>query len=149
MVDIKVLTVGTALPPAALASLRALMSSGELHYHPSSNAPADVLTRTEVYYSTNKGLPPSVTDVSVDMPQLKHLQLQSAGADKLFKNEALCKALDGGDGPFTIATASGTHAVSIPQYIVGTLLALYHRLPQQIIVARVSLAARRSSCFGF
>ncbi|GAA6022736.1 hypothetical protein JCM10207_008084 [Rhodosporidiobolus poonsookiae] len=128
-----IVTVGIALPDASLAQLREV--ADEVHYYPKGDAPADVLAKTQVYTCSRFGTPASISDMAKQMPNLVLLQLPSAGADKVVEHTVIKKALANGAN-FSVATASGVHAVSIPQYIVATLLALYLRLPQQILVSQ-------------
>ncbi|KAI5476112.1 hypothetical protein MNV49_000430 [Pseudohyphozyma bogoriensis] len=130
--SLDVLTIGCAIPAQAVDSLRSKIRT--VHFYPDGDAPADVLAETQIYYSGAKG--PAIEDFKKALPNLVHLQLQSAGAEKVIKNAALQKALKAGEGDFTVSTASGLHCISIPQYILGTLLAIYLRLPKQILVAR-------------
>ncbi|TRM60383.1 D-isomer specific 2-hydroxyacid dehydrogenase [Schizophyllum amplum] len=129
-------TLGATCPLSdkSLAQLRALFPT--VHYYPKEDIPLELLAQCDVLYANPGGLPPHVTDIA-QVPRLVHLQLRCAGADKVLQHPALRPLLDQGkEPPFTLATSSGLHTIAIPQYIIGTALALYHRLQQQILFTK-------------
>ncbi|KAI5480117.1 hypothetical protein MNV49_001777 [Pseudohyphozyma bogoriensis] len=131
---ISVVTVGTSLPASSLEKLRTVVPT--VNYYPKGDAPSEILAETQVYLSPRTGTPTHIEDIKAALPKLQHIQMPVAGAEKIVKNVAILKAMANGDAGFTVSTASGVHAVSIPQYIAATILALYLRLPKQILVAR-------------
>ncbi|TXT10604.1 hypothetical protein VHUM_02109 [Vanrija humicola] len=122
------------LPDAALAKLRAVFPT--VHYHPDFTLPAAVRPEVEFIFTTWAGLP---SDVALaDIPKVRHVQLGMAGADKLLSSPAIAEiAKRGGKGP-TVSTASGTHVVSIPQWVVGNVINLFHQMQSMISFARTN-----------
>jgi phosphoglycerate dehydrogenase-like enzyme len=57
------------------------------------------------------------------VPALRWVQLYSAGANQLLQNPLFQRDI-------TFTTASGVHATNIAEYVMTTVLAWYHRLPQ-------------------
>ncbi|KAL1758833.1 D-isomer specific 2-hydroxyacid dehydrogenase [Schizophyllum commune] len=128
------LGVTCVLSDKSLAQVRALFPT--VHYYPKEDIPLDLLAQCDILYANPGGLPPHVTDVK-QVPKLVHLQLRCAGADKALKHPAVLPLLEQGkEPPFTLATSSGLHTIAIPQYIIGTTLAVYHRLQQQILFTK-------------
>ncbi|KAL7420829.1 hypothetical protein Q5752_004782 [Cryptotrichosporon argae] len=121
------------LPEAALANLRAAFST--VHYHPDFTLPSSIRSSVEFIYTSNRGIPHNVSSLS-DLPSLKHIQLASAGADKALASPAVKAYAAAGGHDVTLGNASGTHVISIPNYVVGTVIAIYHQLHTQIIIAR-------------
>jgi phosphoglycerate dehydrogenase-like enzyme len=121
----------TTLPlsPSTLANLRKAIPNVHHYPNPPHSTPQDILPQIDVLFTITNTLP--ALHLS-DFPNLKLLQLASAGADGLLNSGFL----DQGNVP--IATASGTHVLSIPNWVVGSVIALYHQLPAQILHARVS-----------
>ncbi|WVR07904.1 hypothetical protein IAU60_004947 [Kwoniella sp. DSM 27419] len=137
-------TVG--ISPAAQTKLRDTFKG--FHFYPKANSPScaesetfasDELAEIEVFFTTGRGLPPVIKNLD-QMPKLRHIQLGSAGADKALKSEVISqlKGQAGSEakGGITLSTASGTHVLSIPPYVVGMVIALYHQLPRMILKGR-------------
>lgn len=64
--------------------------------------------------------------------------LSVAGAEKVIASPAFKEAVRT-NKKITLCNASGTHVISIPPFVISTVLAIYHRLPAQILIARVGL----------
>ncbi|HUF54213.1 MAG TPA: D-2-hydroxyacid dehydrogenase [Dehalococcoidia bacterium] len=73
---------------------------------------AQILAETQVLV-TNHILPDNISEMT---PKLKWAQLTSAGVDALI-NHSLLR-----DKPVTVTTASGVHATTISEYIMGAML---------------------------
>lgn len=131
--NLQTLVVTPRLSDQALSKLRSLFKT--VHYHPDNNVPSQALSEVDVFFSTNRGIP---VDSFSKTPRLRHIQLVSAGAEKAIASPAFQEAIEHGNERVTLSSSSGIHVVSIPPYIIATTLALYHRLPKQILVARVS-----------
>ncbi|WVQ75735.1 hypothetical protein IAR50_005366 [Cryptococcus sp. DSM 104548] len=107
--------------------------------HPIPFTPAE-LSQIEIFYTSWYGIPQASFD---ELPNLKLVQLCTAGADKALKSTAIQKHVqklrdsreEGGE-EVVLATAAGTHVLSIPNYVVGMVIALLHQFPRQIIGAR-------------
>ncbi|KAL1743995.1 D-isomer specific 2-hydroxyacid dehydrogenase [Schizophyllum fasciatum] len=128
------LGVTCRLSDKSLAQVRALFPT--VHYYPTGDIPLEILAQCDVLYADPVGLPAHVTALA-QAPRLQHLQLRCAGADKALRHAAVRAATDaGGAPPFSLATSSGLHTIAIPQYVLGTALALYHRLPRQIVITK-------------
>ena len=117
-----------------------------VHHFPDSKTPIpkDVLDSTDMYFTTTGGFPASVKSMD-DMPNVKHIQLASAGCGSVYEKPMFKKYLeDGNKNGITLGTASGTHVLSIPNYVVGCVIMLYHQLPAQVNIAKVCLVLRPS-----
>lgn len=124
------------LPDGALAKLRAAFKT--VHYHPDFVLPAAVRRDVEYIFTSWAGLP---SDVALaDIPNVRHVQLGMAGADKLLSSPAIAEIAKRGASAPTVSTASGTHVVSIPQWVVGNVINLFHQMQSMISFARVRVA---------
>ncbi|OWZ28974.1 oxidoreductase [Cryptococcus neoformans AD2-60a] len=88
----------------------------------------------EVWYSNYLGIPKEIE--YEDVPNLKLVQLTSAGANlalncPVLKNEEARKRID-------ISSASGIHAISIPQWIISQTVSLYMHLYLQTFNLRTN-----------
>ncbi|PWN50496.1 hypothetical protein IE53DRAFT_92692 [Violaceomyces palustris] len=128
-------------PPLSEACLARLADLAEvIHCYPGSDdPPKEIFQEVEAIFLRYRELPSYIQDLSRDAPNLKLIQLSSSGADKVIKS--LYKR--GGEDRTTTAekvplcNASGLHVVSIPPYIISTVLMVYHRLDEMLINARV------------
>lgn len=137
---ISTLTVATRIPEAALAKVRAIFETVHYYPDPSKTIPDDVLQSTDIIFTRGRCLPECIVDLERQLPRLRHLQLLSAGSDKFLTSPAIVNYLKQDEGrqlPFTIGNASGVHAVSIAQYIVGCVLSFTNHLVKQIVIAQV------------
>jgi phosphoglycerate dehydrogenase-like enzyme len=82
---------------------------------------ADILAETEVIY-TNPIVP---NDLVERAPKLRWLQLTSAGVDRLLDSPIVRSQV-------TVTTASGIHAVTISEYVLGAMLAFAKGFPGAI-----------------
>ncbi|OXH55029.1 oxidoreductase [Cryptococcus neoformans] len=129
------------LPPAAVSQLQGAFASFIHRTDPSSPFTKDELSKIQVFFTTGRGPP---VDSLAHVPNLELVQLCSAGADKAIASPAMKAYVDGrkaGDGKgdskeVRLATASGTHVLSIPNYAVAMVITLLHQLPRQIVGAR-------------
>lgn len=167
---IRVLGITQPLSPTSLSRLQSAFHT--VHYHPSSPLPPDILPEIEALFVPITGLPEGITSFRA-LPRLRHVQLASAGADKLLQHPAIreCAAWAGAGAPsaaaavgggttqagggngaerdegverdITVSTASGIHVVSIPNWVVANLIGIYHQLPRMLQIARVSGGRRR------
>ena len=130
-----------AIPQTAVEKLKKFFKT--VHYLPDdATVSPDILSSAEVLF-TGGGKLSSQIKTFDDLPKLKHVQMASAGANGVLGSSQMkeyMESVKGSDqgGRFGLAGASGTHVLSIPNYVVGTIIALYHQLHTQIIVARVS-----------
>lgn len=137
------------LPDSDLAKVKAAFK--EVHYHPEFVMPPELLDRVQFLYTAWLGLP---GDLKVsDMPNLKHIQLPTAGVDTALRKSSGIRDLrdQGSKATVTFSNASGTHALSIPPWIAAMTVNLYHQFQVVLTVARVSfqhegekLTSRRS-----
>ncbi len=81
----------------------------------------EILARTEVILSN----PVVPEDIASRAPHLKWLQLTSAGVDRLLDAPVV-------RSPVQVTTASGIHATSISEYIIGAMLAFAKGFPRAI-----------------
>ena len=86
---------------------------GETEEEATANLAA-ILAQTEVLF-TSPMIPPDIADTA---PNLRWVQLTSAGLDRLLDSE-----LASARGRITLTTASGIHAVPIGEYVMGAMLA--------------------------
>ena len=116
-----------------------------VHYIPDdSPISSEILSSTEILFTGGGKFHPHIKSLD-DLPKLKHVQMASAGANGILGSSQMKEYLkeleskgEGEKGRFGLAGASGTHVLSIPNYVVGTVITLYHQLHTQIIAARVS-----------
>jgi hypothetical protein len=105
----------------------------------SADLPAGTLT---------SDLPYAVCPTPIDCPC--SCGLLPAGADKAiasaaFANQVAHPPADPSKA-VTLCSASGIHVLSIPNYIIGTWLASFHRLPKQLHFAKVCCFQPRACC---
>ncbi|ODN79292.1 hypothetical protein L202_03304 [Cryptococcus amylolentus CBS 6039] len=128
------------LPPQVVQTLEASFDTF-IHKPPSSSTPFTPaeLAKIQIFFTSYYGIPQASFD---EVPNLKLVQLCTAGADKALRGasveEYVGKVKRGEDGgrEVVLATAAGTHVLSIPNYVVGMVIALLHQFPRQIIGAR-------------
>jgi phosphoglycerate dehydrogenase-like enzyme len=82
----------------------------------------EILAATEVLL-TNQVLP---DDINARTPVLKWLQLTSAGVDSMIDHEIVR------EGRVTVTTASGVHATTISEYIIGAMIGFAKNFPKAI-----------------
>jgi hypothetical protein len=119
------------LPESALAILKSNFKT--VHYYPKAESiPKNILPEIECLFTQANTLPSPISS----LPKLRHIQLGSAGSDGFLKTGYLddTKLSDS----LTLSTASGTHVLSIPNWVVGNIIGLYLQLPTQIMLAKVS-----------
>lgn len=114
-----------------------------VHYYPnkSDDIPKEVLDKVDFLFPTYGGFPDAVkSPITETLPSLKHIQLASAGCGSVTGHPLFQEYLEKYSGSesdrVTLGTASGTHVLSIPNYVVGCVINLYHQLPAQILIAR-------------
>jgi phosphoglycerate dehydrogenase-like enzyme len=83
---IRVLGITQPLCPTSLARLQSAFHT--VHYHPSSPLPPDILPEIEALFVPITGLPEGIASFR-SLPRLRHVQLASAGADKLLQHAAI------------------------------------------------------------
>ncbi|OCF39667.1 oxidoreductase [Kwoniella heveanensis CBS 569] len=132
--------LGCSVPLSSAAEEKLKSSFKGFHYHPNKpDSPAkftkEELSEIEFFFTTGRGLPVSSLD---ELPKLKHIQLASAGSDAAQRSEAIAayKEKAGQEQAISLSTASGTHVLSIPNYAVAMVIALYHQLPRMITRAK-------------
>lgn len=140
------------LPPATVSKLQDTFTSF-IHRTDPSSAPftKEELSKIQIFFTTGRGPP---VDSLADVPNLELVQLCSAGADKAISNPAMKAYVEerkrgtgkGDSKEVRLATASGTHVLSIPNYVVTMVITLLHQLPRQIVGARVRLKIKRFGC---
>ncbi len=131
----QVLLVTREIPSLSIRQLESL--GGTLHYYPSGPIPSSVLTETEAWLTGSRGIPFTDPDFS-SYPNLKLVQITSAGANLALSGKAIVDCLAKGEiPPFQLGTASGIHTDSISQYIIGTLLMILNGLGRQVVHAQV------------
>ncbi|WWC63763.1 uncharacterized protein I303_106368 [Kwoniella dejecticola CBS 10117] len=121
------ITIG--LPPASVEGVKTRFK--KVYYHPDGKVDPSVFPEIQVWLPHYKGLPESVKSLD-DLPALQHIQLISAGADKVLATPQL-KAYS---GKVTLSTASGIHVLSIPNYVVAQVINIYNQIPRQIALGR-------------
>lgn len=134
MATIETCAVLMPLPEAALAKLRPAFST--LHYLPDFTLPPSLAPQVDYIFTSWKGLPPNVK-VS-DLANLKHIQMPTAGADNAISSSPAIRELRDTNSPITLSTASGIHVLSIPPWVVGMTVNLYHQLHTMIKIGDVS-----------
>lgn len=133
-----------AISEPALDKLRKFFKT--VHYFVNDEPiSSEILGSTEILFTGGGKLTKHIKSLD-DLPKLKHIQMGSAGANGVLGSDQMKEYLESikGEaegGRFGLAGASGTHVLSIPNYVVGTIITLYHQLHTQIIVARVSCRA--------
>ena len=139
------------LPPATISKLQDTFTSFIHRTDPSSPFTKEELSKIQIFFTTGRGPP---VDSLADVPNLELVQLCSAGADKAISSPAMKAYVEerkrgkgkGDSKEVKLATASGTHALSIPNYVVAMVITLLHQLPRQIIGARVRLKIEWFGC---
>ncbi|KIR26799.1 oxidoreductase [Cryptococcus deuterogattii 99/473] len=129
------------LPPATISKLQDTFTSFIHRTDPSSPFTKEELSKIQIFFTTGRGPP---VDSLADVPNLELVQLCSAGADKAISSPAMKAYVEerkrgkgkGDSKEVKLATASGTHVLSIPNYVVAMVITLLHQLPRQIIGAR-------------
>lgn len=140
MTKLDTLLVTKANSEAALAKMRSSFKT--VHYYPdNAPIPPEVLQSSEMLYTGGGRFSSSIKSLE-DMPGLKHIQMASAGAGGILLSDIFKQHLDRGGREITLAGASGTHVLSIPNYVVGTTIILFHQLQVQLLAARVSESLR-------
>jgi phosphoglycerate dehydrogenase-like enzyme len=133
------------LPAKALEKVRSAFKT--VHYAPSGpdvpakRLPAEVWKDVEVLFCDWTG-PPKDLELS-EVPNLRHVQLPTAGVDGALANSKLVQELAARDpsasseGP-TVSSASGIHVFTIPNWVVGMTIALSQQHHVMARFARVS-----------
>lgn len=142
MLPIRTLLCTKAISPDALIKLQ---SAGiQVHYFPENKPiPADVLSTSEVLFTDGGEFNSSIESLG-DLPKLRHIQMASAGANGIIATKQMREYLQRREcalsvqNGITLAGASGTHVLSIPNYVVACVITLFHQLHTQIITSRVS-----------
>jgi len=112
-----VAAVVVSVEPESLIKLQKVFK--KVHYHPNGNIPVDAAKEAQ-------------------LPNLRHIQLVSAGAEKALPTAHMEAYAKGGETDrVTVSTAAGLHVVSIPNYVVAMVVNIYAQIPQQIIAGRV------------
>lgn len=124
------LTLG-CLIPISDSKLAELKQVANVHYWPDGkDVDRSVFPSIDVLF----GIPDGVKDLS-ELPRLKHVQLCSSGSDG-GQNWAPMAAVKNGERDVSLSTASGAHALTIPNYVTAMVLNIYHQIPKQILNAR-------------
>lgn len=124
------LTLG-CLIPISDSKLAELQSVANVHYWPDGK---DVDRSKFPDIDVLFGIPDGVKDLS-ELPRLKHVQLCSSGSDG-GQNWPPMAAVKNGERDVSLSTASGAHALTIPNYVTAMVLNIYHQIPKQILNAR-------------
>jgi hypothetical protein len=174
MPPLRVLTIAQKLSDSTLSRLRQRFPV--VHYHPHPQTlPASAAAETDVIFCSGAGLPPNVLSVGsgssstegteqgsggekgegVVLGRVRHVQLASAGANRLLEHPAIKRyaaaaaGTAGGNGVgneeevskgkagWSISTASGTHVLSIPPWVVGQLIGCWHQFSRMYDIQRV------------
>ncbi|WVQ80902.1 hypothetical protein IAT38_003009 [Cryptococcus sp. DSM 104549] len=130
------------LAPETLEKVKAAFKV--VNYHPDGNVPEAALKAAEVFFCEGPGLPPALRDVKTELPAVKLVQLSAAGADKILAGEAMKAYAEGTDRSVTLCTASGLHVLSIPNYVVASIINANHQIPDQIHTCMYTLDYRRT-----
>ncbi|WVQ98431.1 hypothetical protein IAU59_005554 [Kwoniella sp. CBS 9459] len=106
------------------------------HYPPSSDkqVPKELAKEAQVWYSNYIGLPKYLE--FEDLPNLKVVQLTSAGANVALQSPALKS--EEARKQIAICSASGIHSLSIPQWILSQTISLYQYLYLQTFNLRTN-----------
>lgn len=125
------------LPEAGLTALRSFFET--VHSYPDASAPPpeSALAESDVLLMAGSGFPSYLTSLD-QVPKVQHIQLTSAGSNNLVKSahvrtDAAQERIKAG---LSLATSSGIHVESIPNYVVACVISLWHQLPRQIDIAR-------------
>ncbi|KAK1925963.1 D-isomer specific 2-hydroxyacid dehydrogenase [Papiliotrema laurentii] len=94
----------------------------------------------DAWYTTWTGLPKSITSLD-QVPNTKIIQLSSAGANDCLSH-AVFSSSDAKD-KIKVCSASGIHALCIPQYVLCNVLALYMKLNLQAELTRTTKTWQR------
>lgn len=138
MTQLDTLLVTKANSPAALDKMRSTFKT--VHYYPdNASIPSDALQTSQMLFTGGGKFASSIKSLE-DLPKLRHIQMASAGANGILQSAIFQEHLQKGKREITLAGASGTHVLSIPNYVVGTIIVLFHQLHTQIIASRVSAA---------
>lgn len=123
------------LPTHTLSRLRTHFST--VHYHPHPQPiPKEILPELQLLYTTNLGIAPETGIISFDqIPNVRHIQMVSAGADKASKQAIMNTAKERG---VTLGSASGIHVLSIPPWVVGMAVGIWHQFPKMMAIQKVS-----------
>ena len=110
-----------------------------VHYFPDNETiPQEVLAEAEMLFTGGGKFASSIKSLK-DVPNLRHIQMASAGANGILGSQQMKEFMkEKGGREISLAGASGTHVLSIPNYVVAMVITLYHQLQTQIILARVS-----------
>ncbi len=110
------------IAPELLARLTEAVPEVQIHQKP-CRSPQELpdLKGVEVLYTYN------VLPLPEQVPDLRWIQLHSAGADHLLGHPLLEARPD-----LIVTTASGVHAVPMAEYVFGVLLALTRRVPRMV-----------------
>lgn len=127
------LAVSTTLTDAQKKRLTDVFKT--VHHYPEKKFPQEILKDIDYFFTNWEGIPHEVK--LSDLPRLKHLQITSAGVDKLMQHPDI-KATEG-KVPFSIGNATGIHVLSIPSYVVNVITSINQQLPATILVTRVSV----------
>lgn len=134
MPKITTIAITYPLPSHTLTRLRTLFPSIHIYPHPQP-IPSDVLKKVQILYTTNNGIAPETGLLSFDQtPNLVHVQMVSAGADKASKQAIMSTAKDKG---VTLGSASGIHVLSIPPWVVSMAIGIWHQFPKMMDIQRV------------
>ncbi|KAL1406143.1 hypothetical protein Q8F55_007827 [Vanrija albida] len=118
------------LSPASLDKVKAAFQT--VHYYPEGDVPRDVLADVDVWFTRWLGLPQWLE--FKDIPNTKVVQLTSAGANHALHVPAL--ESDAAKKQIAVCGASGIHVLTIPQYIIGQIVALYFNFQNSHYIAR-------------
>lgn len=145
------LLVTLTLSDRSLSKLRSAFKSVTYLPPATCSSPSrEVLDNTDILFGSLTHLP-SIKSLD-ELPKLGHIQLGSAGADSALRTEPLqeymarIKPRSGSERNVTMSTASGTHVVSIPNWVVGSVIVLYHQIHRMLAIARVSWLSSLLNC---
>ncbi|ODN95780.1 hypothetical protein L198_04398 [Cryptococcus wingfieldii CBS 7118] len=110
----------------------------KVHYHPDGVLPKEALQEADILFTEMVGVPAQITDLKAEIPNLKLIQLVCAGSEKALACPAVKNYVAQSDRSITLANASGIHVLSIPNYVVASILGAYHQLSRQIIFGAVN-----------
>lgn len=125
------LTLG-CLVPISDSKLAELKQVATVHYWPEGKGvDRTVFPDLDVLF----GIPDGVKSLD-ELPRLKHVQLSSSGSDGGQGWAPLRSVVEDGSRDVSLATASGAHALTIPNYVAAMTLNIYHQIPKQILNAK-------------
>ncbi|WVQ72853.1 hypothetical protein IAR50_002414 [Cryptococcus sp. DSM 104548] len=110
----------------------------KVHYHPDGVLPKQALQEADILFTEMVGVPAHVADLKAEIPNLKLIQLVCAGSEKALASPAVAKYAAGSDRSIVLANASGIHVLSIPNYVVASILGAYHQLTRQIVFGAIN-----------